>query len=407
MKNRRLFFSTALLIPFAMTGCALGGSSHTNTPSKFYEVTFMCEDSMVNGWHVKEGELCEPLDRVDKDYYTFEGWYTDTTYKTEYDFSKPITQNVTVYAKMRENTIKTVDDLIALNDSTLMWRVKNDIDCSSVSEWIPITNFSGSLDGQDHTISGINITENSNYIGLFGRLYGYILNLNVVVNINVAGENTNSSAASYFGVGGICGGIESATKDDQVKNVSVKGTVYAPNRSYVGGVIGNSPDRIVGAINEATVTGKDCVGGIIGKQHSGNGQMSTSGIFDCVNKGAVTGGSFVGGIVGAMNNNYRVDDKNLYQTCWRNTNEGAVSGTKEVGGIIGEYISEFKSEYIKLSLKECVSKGSVTSENEAAGLVGRLRASFIDYWSTNTVTAAITGNPSAKLYIDNAGNPHN
>lgn len=35
--------------------------------------------------------------------YTFDGWYADDTYSTEFDFTKPITSNTTVYAKWTAN----------------------------------------------------------------------------------------------------------------------------------------------------------------------------------------------------------------------------------------------------------------------------------------------------------------
>lgn len=38
--------------------------------------------------------------------FTFDGWYTDATYTTEFDFTKPITSNTTVYAKWTANDYK-------------------------------------------------------------------------------------------------------------------------------------------------------------------------------------------------------------------------------------------------------------------------------------------------------------
>jgi uncharacterized repeat protein (TIGR02543 family) len=45
-----------------------------------------------NGTATDPGKLSE-------DGYTFDGWYTDETYTKEFDFTKPITSNTTVYAK--------------------------------------------------------------------------------------------------------------------------------------------------------------------------------------------------------------------------------------------------------------------------------------------------------------------
>ena len=48
--------------------------------------------------------------------YTFGGWYTDKTYNTEFDFTKPITSNTTVYAKWEKNA-PVLPDTYELNVS--------------------------------------------------------------------------------------------------------------------------------------------------------------------------------------------------------------------------------------------------------------------------------------------------
>lgn len=48
--------------------------------------------------------------------YTFDGWYTDATYSTKFDFTKPITSNTTVYAKWEKNA-PVLPDTYALNVS--------------------------------------------------------------------------------------------------------------------------------------------------------------------------------------------------------------------------------------------------------------------------------------------------
>ena len=65
-----------------------------------YEVSFITEHGKTptsqnvkyNGTATNPGELTE-------DGYTFIGWYTDETYTKEFDFTKPIKSNTTVYAK--------------------------------------------------------------------------------------------------------------------------------------------------------------------------------------------------------------------------------------------------------------------------------------------------------------------
>ena len=70
-----------------------------------YTVKFVSEhgsfadQTIEHGKTIKTDELTIP--KVDG--YTFDGWYTDETYTKEFDFTKPITSNTTVYAKWTAN----------------------------------------------------------------------------------------------------------------------------------------------------------------------------------------------------------------------------------------------------------------------------------------------------------------
>ena len=85
--------------------------------AKDYEVSFITEHGKTptsqnvkyNGTATNPGELTE-------DGYTFIGWYTDETYTKEFDFTKPITSNTTVYAKWEKNA-PVLPDTYALNVS--------------------------------------------------------------------------------------------------------------------------------------------------------------------------------------------------------------------------------------------------------------------------------------------------
>ena len=82
-----------------------------------YYVSFVTEHGKTptsqnvkyNGTATNPGELTE-------DGYTFGGWYTDKTYNTEFDFTKPITGDTTIYAKWEKNA-PVLPDTYALNVS--------------------------------------------------------------------------------------------------------------------------------------------------------------------------------------------------------------------------------------------------------------------------------------------------
>ena len=85
--------------------------------AKDYEVSFITEHGdaptsqnvKYNGTATNPGELTE-------DGYTFDDWYTDATYTTKFDFTKPITGDTKVYAKWKKNA-PVLPDTYALNVS--------------------------------------------------------------------------------------------------------------------------------------------------------------------------------------------------------------------------------------------------------------------------------------------------
>ena len=85
--------------------------------AKDYEVSFVTEHGKApasqnvpyNGTADDPGELTA-------EGYTFGGWYTDNTYTTKFDFTKPITGDTKVYAKWEKNA-PVLPDTYALNVS--------------------------------------------------------------------------------------------------------------------------------------------------------------------------------------------------------------------------------------------------------------------------------------------------
>ncbi len=412
MKRTRVYIlvclAILLLASVLLTSCFFSKKSSSSSETKEYQVDFYCDGMLVSGMRVKAGEVCEPLERVDKDYYTFVDWYADEELTTLFDFTKPITKDVIVHAKMQENAIRTPEQLIALNNNNGYWRIKTDIDLSSIEEWTPIEGFTGKLDGQDHKITGLKIREENTYVGLFGQLKGNVYNLELTVDIQLSGEDPTPTVDTFCGVGGLCGYATGATDRVIAKNITVKGTINAPGKVHVGGVIGRTGHRVVACTNEATITGKINVGGIVGFHQSNNGQKVESGIFDCVNKASVTGTTSVGGIVGSCYNKKPSSDSGLNQYIWRNENKGAVTGSDNIGGIIGMFNSAFNSSYVYLELRDCKNSGNVTATDHAAAFVGRLYSTSIESaWSTDTNTGLISGANAAQLYNNANGQPVN
>ena len=69
-----------------------------------YEVSFITEyGDPPASQNVPYNETATDPGKLSAEGYTFIGWYTDDTYSTEFDFTKPIKSNTTVYAKWTAN----------------------------------------------------------------------------------------------------------------------------------------------------------------------------------------------------------------------------------------------------------------------------------------------------------------
>ncbi len=85
--------------------------------AKDYEVSFITEHGKAPAsQNVPYNETADDPGKLSAEGYTFIGWYTDDTYDTEFDFTKPITSNTTVYAKWEKNA-PVLPDTYALNVS--------------------------------------------------------------------------------------------------------------------------------------------------------------------------------------------------------------------------------------------------------------------------------------------------
>ncbi len=151
--------------------------------------------------------------------------------------------------------------------------------------------FSGTFDGDNHTISGLYINKPDD---TFQGLFGFIMNGATITNLTVSGEVTG-----WLYVGGIVGHNDSSTIINCHNNVVVSG------KGYVGGVVGkNSGATVINCYNNAAVSSEDHVGGIVGCNES-------STVINCYNKAAVssTGNDVsVGGVAGMINNSSTVKD---------------------------------------------------------------------------------------------------
>ena len=73
------------------------------TANDYYVSFFTEHGAPPTSQNVKYNGTATDPGKLSEEGYTFDGWYTDDTYTTEFDFTKPIKSNTTVYAKWTAN----------------------------------------------------------------------------------------------------------------------------------------------------------------------------------------------------------------------------------------------------------------------------------------------------------------
>ena len=250
------------------------------------------------------------------------------------------------------------------------------------TSWTPIGNsnnqYTGTFDGQGHTISGLYFFNTSTeYVGLFGLVEsgGSVSNVGVV--------DSYFKGKNY--VGGVCGfNFAPSNGTATITNCYNTGNVSGLGR--VGGVCGyNNGGTIENCYNTGTVSGSDStVGGVCGFNFAPSNGTAT--ITNCYNTGAVSGTSYVGGVCGL---NYAYNSSNGTATITNCYNRGTVSGSGNcVGGVCGKN-NVFNSPNGTATITNCYNTGNVTATGTDNDSVGGVCGENYVYNSSNG-TATIT-----------------
>ena len=200
---------------------------------------------------------------------------------------------------------------------------------------------------------------------------------------------TNDSSIEYTERGIRVGGIVGACYGSLEKCTN-NGEIKATKASEVGGIAGYC--GLAGSTthsnlkNTAKVTGKDYVGGNIGRIYN---YLSTKAdyiltVSEASNSGSVVGEQYVGGIAGhvyAINANYST---RFISTSAENT--GSVTGVAYAGGFFGFAQSEGDSYIINSA-----SSAVVTAEYYVGGIAGRLEGIAIRDTSNEGTVINATG----------------
>ena len=243
--------------------------------------------------------------------------------------------NTKTYTVYNANGLMNVAELVNGGKTDINITLTADIDLTGKG-WTPIGTdydnaYTGTFDGGGHTITGLTVTTNDQYVGLFGRLG----KAGTVKNVVMDGIQITCNHRL-----GYAGGVAGFSWGGTIENCSVSGSVSGTD--CVGGVVGSQKaGSIIGCCTSATVKGTHYVGGVAGEKW---GTMTA-----CYATGNVTleiasqKNLYGGGVVG-LNGGSRV------LACYATgnvTSTGSSTGNVHIGGLFGDSYTTVTACYWK------------------------------------------------------------
>jgi hypothetical protein len=255
-------------------------------------------------------------------------------------------------------------------DLTSDYSLTQDINCTGTNFHAigdELDEYQGTLDGQNHSITNLTITQSSDDgVGLFAMLGGTVQNLSIQASISGQGNTgtvaglilsgaqvSNVSLTSSVSCGSNCGELAGSINGTvQITNVVTHGSLTCD--TFCGSLAGyTSGDvTVTDSHSDATVSGSSRLGGLLGKVDSTSGHTTT--VTNSYFTGTVTGtGNLIGGISGPSQG--LILDKVF--------SSGTITGASFVGGLVGSMINIG-------SITLSYSNANVNGVNGVGGLVG-------------------------------------
>ena len=330
-------------------------------------------------------------------------WFAGLVNGDESVISKDIPQNTGACAVLTKNI--TINENVLDENGSL-----NEEKSDTFEQWTPIGEdndheYTGTFDGQNHTISGLYVVSTGDYAGLFGTVFGgTIKNVGVVNSYisgnddsrvgGVCGENMNGTVENSYNkgivtvtgsnahVGGVCG-VNSF--GGTIENSYNKGIVTATgSKAYIGGVCGfNNNGTIENSYNTGEVTVTEAgwhayIGGVCGSNDGTIRNSYNTGEVTVTVTGDMT---FVGGVCGY----------NMNGTIENSYNTGKVTVTVTVkiegeriyvGGVCGNNYGTIKNSYNT----DIVKVDDVNEYPAVGGVCGNNNGTIENSYNTGTVT---------------------
>lgn len=279
--------------------------------------------------------------------------------------------------------ISSAGDMIQMNKKpNAHYKLASDIDMLYAgSHWTPIGNFAGTLNGDGHSIYGLNIESDQYCSGIFSyaNVGSEIKNLTIVSpTLNITNAN------NYAGI------IAGNATDTKITNVHVvNADIKEPTGTTtptVGGLTGNATSfsefKDCSFNGNITAAGTSYVGGI-----SGETKTSTN-IISCAASGNYTADNTLGGIAGSTSRGCEVRNCHASVTLTANNTVGGIVGDNESRGIIENCIAEGK-----ITANQATKWGGL----HAGGIAGSVEGNYD--WENNKDTVVRHCIVNTDIYI--------
>ncbi len=201
------------------------------------------------------------------------------------------------------------------------YELASNIDCSTLEEFTPITDFRGTLNGKGHKISNLSVYSSS-------------------------GQPT---------------GLFSTTNGATIKKLSIEGAEIIGLQS-TGILVGNMGGGIITEVHtQGNVQGTDYVGGIVGRTMGGQITNSYSTSSTANEERIRATGNYAGGITGSLVGGGSINS--VYS-------EATVEAQNYTGGIVGEFI--------EAQMANAYFSGTITSSptSKIGGVIGKMNSTF-------------------------------
>ena len=332
-------------------------------------------------------------------------------------------------------------------DEGVNFVLDNDIDMSSVSNFVGIANFKGNFYGNGHVIKNLKISKSdkSGSVGLFTTISGTVQDLGLE-NVNITTSHSYGLTPYDMCAGALAGDLFAGGK---VTNCYVSGGTVSGNATYIGGLIGKisandeySTQLVSDCWANVTVNktsySKDKIGAVGGLVAISGGSISNSYSLGDVNSaygyvggfvGIATGtisnsfstgnvkvtnssssnttytGGFAGafGMTSTMRNDYQLDDRDVTVTMSNNYSTGTVTAAKgSVGGFVGTTITSSSGT----SASDYTMSNNFSDSGSASKAIGSGSVSGISAVANSEINSGISGLGFSNLTMTEVVNEH-